>query len=313
MPAGGLWAINAEVNGQPGRGFQLEVENGVMIFTYYGYRGDGTSVFYLAAGPVVSGYTGALQTVSFSAPLQEYQNGKVLGQATKSAESLSSPGNVSIVFSGGKNGTITFPGESPQAISKFGFGYPANPDGLIGSTFLFTYLGSSGIIFGESQALTVNLNSSSSAGNGMVANAAMNFVCENGIGTNAGVVVCADSRGLSSDDTYLFRISGDRGAGVGTWKSASTTYPLNVVRTANKNGIPTGLNDGTVNTLKTQASLAITGSTDSTADALIRASFITNSQSSQLSLKDENLIHEWGASIRSTLESIKQSGWSSVQ
>ena len=33
-PAGGLWGFTNELNGQPGRGFQLPVENDVLLFYY---------------------------------------------------------------------------------------------------------------------------------------------------------------------------------------------------------------------------------------------------------------------------------------
>lgn len=45
-PANGLWGINAELNGSPGRGFQIEVENETVVLTYYGYRPDGSSAFF---------------------------------------------------------------------------------------------------------------------------------------------------------------------------------------------------------------------------------------------------------------------------
>lgn len=234
MPAGGTWIINAESTGSPGRGFQVEIENEVFVFSYYGYRQDGTSVFYTAVGPIKSNV--------FTAPLREYRAGTALGAAYKAATEIGSPGNVSITFTSALKGSITLPGESPKAISKFSFGYPANPDGLLGS-YVFSY-GTSTARFGGFYTLSLKLSPTSS-GNGVVANAARTFGCEHMTsGVLVGLTICVESTGSQLDDIYLFKISADRGTGVGTWQSATAEYPLHVLRTATKTGQTTGLNEG---------------------------------------------------------------------
>jgi alpha-tubulin suppressor-like RCC1 family protein len=110
-PVGGLWVIDAENNGQPGRGFQIEVQSGVLVATVYAYEASGASIFYLASGNVSGGV--------FSGDLNHYQGGMAFGAAQKSATLVGSAGTVSMSFSDSSHGTITFPGEAAKAISKF--------------------------------------------------------------------------------------------------------------------------------------------------------------------------------------------------
>ena len=55
-PLNGLWAIDSESNGQPGRGFQIEERGGLLVLTFYGYSASGSASWYLAAG-TMSGST----------------------------------------------------------------------------------------------------------------------------------------------------------------------------------------------------------------------------------------------------------------
>lgn len=237
MPAGGLWAVDEENTGQAGRGFQIEVENEIMVLTYYGYRADGSSVFYLAAGPIVGN--------SFSGALTEYQNGKALGTTGQPASAVGSAGTVYATFTSGQHGTITFPGESPKAISKLAFGYANGPEGLMG-TYLLTYIGSI-TEFTEYYTLNTNTGISTPTGNGLVSNSSISFACEYQVsGVLKDSIFCIEYPETSTSDQYLFKISGDRGTGVGTWTSASSYYPLHVLRTLTKTGKKTGLNDGSL-------------------------------------------------------------------
>jgi hypothetical protein len=53
-PQNGAWSIDPENNGQPGRGFQLETQNSVLVLTFYGYDNTGNSTFYLMSAPIVN-------------------------------------------------------------------------------------------------------------------------------------------------------------------------------------------------------------------------------------------------------------------
>jgi hypothetical protein len=111
VPSNGLWVINAELNGQDGRGFQIEQHAGLLVFTYYGYGATGQETWYLAAD--------AQNGSSFTSTLTEYGGGTVLGGSYAPATETGSPGQVTINFTSPTAGTITLPGESAKAISKF--------------------------------------------------------------------------------------------------------------------------------------------------------------------------------------------------
>ncbi|PYE74861.1 hypothetical protein DFQ15_1232 [Xylophilus ampelinus] len=245
MPAPGLWGISAELNGSPGRGFQIEVENEVAVLSYYGYRADGSSVFYSAVGPIKDN--------RFSAPLMEYRGGTPLGAGFRNGTEAGSPGTVTLDFRTGKSGTITLPGESPKAVVKFSFGYPPTPEGLFG-TYLLTYVGPN-FVNSDFYSLTRALGSGTSTGSGIAVNPAGNFGCENQTsGALAGSILCVEANNSPNDDYYSFKMSGDRGAGVGTWQAVQQTasYSLFVTRTHTRTGRPTGINDSTPSSLDLQ-------------------------------------------------------------
>jgi len=234
MPAGGLWVVNNEVDGKPGRGFTIEVENEIMVFTYYGYRHDGTAVFYQAAGSVTNNM--------FSAGLQEYAGGTVLGGSTTDAHVTGGPGTVSMTFYSGLNGTITLPGESPKAIAKFEFGYSTDPRSLLGTWLMV--VPALGTVVGNYETLTT-VGVASSTGTGTVVNAARNFVCESQIsGAAAGDIICSQVPLQAGAMMYGFRMAGDRGEGQGgAWDAASGSHAF-ILRTATASGAGTGVNDG---------------------------------------------------------------------
>ena len=110
-PSDGLWSIDEGNPGDNGRGFQLELQDSVMVLTYYGYNADGKAQWYLAAGNFANG--------SFSASMERYEGGTYLGGPYSPASLIESVGTVSITFSSSTKGTIILPNEQPKGISKF--------------------------------------------------------------------------------------------------------------------------------------------------------------------------------------------------
>lgn len=239
-PVGGLWGFTNELNGQPGRGFQLTVENDVLVFYYYGYDNDGSGNYMFASGPLVNGsvFTGQLLTC---------RGGTVMGAAYKAATCSDGPGKVTMTFASGEKGTITLPGEAPKAINRFNFGYADGPDALLGE-FLFAYKGTT-TSFSEFYTVTKKTGEKSDFGNGLgtgrVTNAANSFACEYAEVADVWkqVYVCTELSGSQYDDVYVFRMVGDRGTGVGTWYGSSTVYPLQVLRVATRTLTRTGAYD----------------------------------------------------------------------
>ncbi|QNP49302.1 hypothetical protein [Diaphorobacter aerolatus] len=113
VPQSGLWSFSGEKPGEPGRGLQIERQNGdVMVISYYGYRADGTSNFYLGSGKVMDGKT--LET-----NLNEYKGGTVLGGKQRTGQLDKIVGRIRIDFDTDVSGVVYLPGEDPQAITKY--------------------------------------------------------------------------------------------------------------------------------------------------------------------------------------------------
>jgi len=119
VPESGLWAISAEVNGDPGRGFQLDIQGSQLVMTFYGYGADGASQWYLAAGPLAWG--------RFSGDLQRYAGGTAFGGAVQAASPAGSAGSVSLYFDDSSHGWMTLPGEAAREISRFPLGQSSRP------------------------------------------------------------------------------------------------------------------------------------------------------------------------------------------
>ena len=119
-PTSGLWAVDAEMNGQPGRGFTIESQNGVTVVTVFGYDPAGNSAFYQTAAPISGN--------QLSSTLSTFSGGAAFGQPHKDAARTGSAGIVGITFSDAEHGTVTFPGESAKTISKFNWHVPATAD-----------------------------------------------------------------------------------------------------------------------------------------------------------------------------------------
>jgi len=135
MPQNGLWAVPAEIDGKPGRGFIVDVQNDTMFLTVFTYEQDGRPVFYTAAGEVKADGNG--QYV-FTAPLEYSQGGPGLaatGQITNGETvAARSPGEVTLRFSSTGAGRIRFPGASQDLqVARFNYGYEAKADSLLGS------------------------------------------------------------------------------------------------------------------------------------------------------------------------------------
>lgn len=282
MPANGIWQIDSETNGQPGRGFTLDVENEVMFFTYYGYRADGSSLFYVAAGPVVN--------KTFTGDLLNVQGGTSLGAAYKPAYLATSPGKVTLSFTSGTHGTMTLPGESPKAISKNSFGYANGPDGLLGYWQMNMRLSSEIITVGK--LLNTKVGASTTTGNGIVTNSAQNFGCEYQIsGLLAGTVLCAEGPIVTYSLVFNFKFSGDHGDGIGMYFTSPTTLSSenesHVLRTATKTGARTGLNDGTVASIQIKSAARPSISSSTPAPNMTTAQAKESSEANPISMPDD--------------------------
>ncbi|MBF5005189.1 hypothetical protein [Diaphorobacter caeni] len=134
-PQSGLWMIPSENNGQPGRGFSLDVQGNTAFLQVFNYEKSGAATFHTAVGQLDA-------AASMTVPLLRFKGGRYLGGPARDAVEDGSVGKVTVTFTDGLNGTIQFPGESVQPISRFLVGDrlpywwsmpTGNPEGTVNS------------------------------------------------------------------------------------------------------------------------------------------------------------------------------------
>lgn len=127
-PEPGLWAIDSEQTGQPGRGFKIDVQGSTVVITVYAYESDARPQWYLAVG--------ALANNRVTASLDKYAGGTPLGTNYRPANFVGSAGNLTLNFTSRTAGVLTLPNEPARAVSRVNFARPATPNSMDGAYVL---------------------------------------------------------------------------------------------------------------------------------------------------------------------------------
>ncbi|WP_429951333.1 hypothetical protein ACQYWY_06670 [Comamonas sediminis] len=242
-PQTGTWIMTSEVNGKPGRGLAIDVQDNTLVMQMYAYDASGNATFYMTSG--------TLANDRYSAPLNKYRGGRYLGSGDLSGKEDGSAGTVSIRFESGTKGYITLPGEAEKEISRFNFAYGNNPEGLKG-IWIFSPLNSltptsDFFRLEKMQAATAN-------GNGLITTAAGTFGCEYQVsGAAVGTVICAKvSTAGRLLGGYQFSFSVNEGEGYYLNSTGARASIATMHRLANRADTGTGIvlktetNDDTV-------------------------------------------------------------------
>lgn len=111
QPEAGLWWNAAE----PGRGFNIEVQNSFLYFAGYLYNADGTAQWYVAQGD----YSHAQRR--FEGALLAFVGGQCMTCPFQRNRPAESPGNLTLIFSSMSSGTLVWPGgQIPITRVRFG-------------------------------------------------------------------------------------------------------------------------------------------------------------------------------------------------
>lgn len=231
-PQSGTWVMTAEENGQPGRGLSVDVQNTTFVMQMYAYESSGQPTFYLAVGEVADNQV--------TAPLKQYRGGRYFGSTAISGTETGTAGNVTVRFTSGTTGFITFPNEAEKAISRFNFAYGAVPESLRG-IWSFNSIGTEGLQ-SDLVEFTKNLGASTN-GNGLMTNASELFGCEHQVrGALTGNVLCvkinASGQLLRS---YVLVYSVNEGEGYSQTSGSTSQQMLEVRRITTPKGVGTGL------------------------------------------------------------------------
>ncbi|WP_133248091.1 hypothetical protein [Comamonas sp. JNW] len=121
-PQAGTWVVTSEVNGKPGRGLAIDVQEDTFFMQVYNYQANGEATFHTALG--------VMQGNTVTAPLTYYAGGRYFGSEARTADEAGQAGNVTITFENGLKGTVQFPGEAPVVIERFVAGDSADASSL---------------------------------------------------------------------------------------------------------------------------------------------------------------------------------------
>ncbi|HEY0232301.1 MAG TPA: hypothetical protein VGC55_13695 [Dokdonella sp.] len=119
-PSPGLWWDPSE----GGRGYVIDVQDGVMTVSAYAYSASGESLWYLGAGP----YNNSANT--FTTQMNTYSGGQCFGCGL-SSPIADSAGTFQIVFSDLETATLHYPGGSSD-LEHFVYGFASKQDYLLG-------------------------------------------------------------------------------------------------------------------------------------------------------------------------------------
>lgn len=231
-PQSGAWKIDSEyVPGQPGRGFQLEVQGQYLAVSFYGYDVFGNPAYYIAAG--------TLKGNNFSAELNQYAGGHGFGEAPVPAVSTGSAGLISITFDTGLTGTMTLPSTAPLSVSRMDYGFPTGYEGLRGE---WTFVYDMGPIYADRFFLDTHVVYE---GFDLMVSADERVACERGTPPDQDLVACARLNPDDSITPFLFEYFADAGEGVRfSDNSYDVYYALRAWRTASATGRNTGILGG---------------------------------------------------------------------
>ncbi len=216
VPQAGTWIITDELNGKPGRGFAIDLQNQTVVMQVYAYESSGQPTFYLATGRM-----GDNNIVD--AALSRYEGGRYLGSGDRVGVERGSPGNVRVRFVSGTRAFITLPGETEKPLQRFEFGYDNTPQALLG-LWSVVYADDAGRIEHDPMELT-RVTEGSSYSSGMAVSYDGLFACEQMLrGNDAGKTQCVKFKsGTSSQSVRGFWMSWSVNTGEGNWANTGSS------------------------------------------------------------------------------------------
>lgn len=231
---------------ESGRGFNIDIQNGVLVVTIFNYEADGDSEWYISSGSLTNGGR------NFSGTLDKYRNGQCISCAYKAPTGLGNDGAISISFTSETTAVLTLPGGRTTQIVPYDFGFGGPPNGLLGEWVYFYDIIST---FAERFNFNV-LGGATSTGTGTASDLAHSAICEyKSSGSLVGYVFCVD---FNSDLTvvenqYHYRWSINEGyGGVYTFPPSGNQYSMKAVRTKDIKGNARALPDDPSTSAKRQ-------------------------------------------------------------
>ncbi len=227
-PRTGHWFNPSE----SGSGYNIDIQDGVLVVTIFSYRTGGDSEWYISSGPMSgeqTGYTGTLLAV---------RGGQCISCTFVAPSSTINSGSITINFTTETTATVFLPGGRVTAIQPFNFGFGDPPQGLLGEWVYVENIG--GMDFADRYNFTMVVGATPT-GNGIVLDPIKYAFCELQVsGPGAGFVFCAhaaDSTYTTTLDLYAYQFGLDQTFD-GIWISPSTMngYPMKGYMSVSRSG-----------------------------------------------------------------------------
>ena len=232
QPRTGHWN---NITAESGRGFNIDIQDGVMVLTMYAYDQNGNAQWYIASGNMSNGQR------SFTGTLDKFVNGQCNQCGPQAPQSAGNDGVISVAFDTEISATVTLPGGRTTRITPFNFKYGDPPGGMLGSWVFTEQIGAVG--FADAYTFNHTVNVSLANTNGlMVMNAANTTGCVYEIaGTLAGTLVCAHNFSSGGTEGYGFRFGLDETYSGLYLSTSGTAYPMKGMRTGSASGFTKSL------------------------------------------------------------------------
>lgn len=131
VPEAGMWIIDSENTGNPGRGMSIDLQANTLVMQLYGYKADGKSTFHIGSGT----YAASESVVR----LLKVRGGRYFGSGALSGADDGNDGDALVRFSSPTTGQIRLPGEQWVSMQKFTVGSVAPAlESLLGSWVFWT-------------------------------------------------------------------------------------------------------------------------------------------------------------------------------
>ena len=198
QPRTGHWN---NIQNESGRGFNIDIQDGVMVLTMYAYDQSGNAQWYIATGNMTNGQR------DFTGALEKFVGGQCVTCGYKAPQSNGNDGTISVTFTTEVSATVILPGGRVTSITPFNFKYGDPPLGVLGS-WVFTQQ-VAGVGFADFYTYThvAPISNAETTGQ-IVLNAAENAGCVYFItGSSAGTVVCAHAFNATGSlfEGYIFK------------------------------------------------------------------------------------------------------------
>ena len=224
----GHWFNPAE----SGSGYNIDIQDGVLVITIFSYKPNGDSEWYISSGPM----SGSQQT--YTGILLAVRGGQCISCTYVAPASTVVSGSIVINFTSETSASVLLPGGRVTTIQPFNFGFGTPPQGLLGQWVYVETIG--GVDFADRYNFT-NPIGPTPTGNGIVADFDKIATCELQIaGELAGFVTCfhwSDSTFMVVLDQYLYEFGLDQTYG-GAWISPTTgsAYPMKGYMSISRSG-----------------------------------------------------------------------------